>query len=655
MIFAVILSVFPVTAVSAEPDAFSHVEIPDGQETVTVGDDVYTVLRTAEQLKAFFAAAPESQAEAPEEPTKAILACDISLGEVTEGELNIKAGTVLNGNGNTLTYTGAPAFGLNSGSVTVRNLNIGTEAAPVPGVAGNVAASVTWENVNVYSIGCTDTYSSSSDNQTYTCTGGWYAFEKNVTSVFRNCSLNAKIENATGAIAGLWIGGHNGYGSSAYEFTGCRASGSIAHSPAEKTNDQSFTGIYVGLLTGDSVIENCTSDATVTSSAGFAGWIGGYMNGKSNSIRYCVNRGDMSGAAYIGAFLGGTNLDWTFLSSGTVTIESCINFGDLGTNTEDSHVGGIFGRSAFVYDKQSTVSISGCLNGGNITSRWGRVGGLIALISGTKYELKNNAVVGTVANAGADSGLLIGCCDVVPMTGNYAFGKQASTAGNRGILVFSWNSAADLNAVASGNKYIGSESYSNYHAGGLDEASAVTANEALKLIQARFPDVSFSQSGGSIFTVESKYMLNDSGDAFVSASPRMVGMQNSLTANADGTVNVRLVASLQGYTRYGTVGFEVRINGNLSIRNCTEVYTSILATGTNGVEVIRAEDMGAAVFYTAVLENLRPEDAGKITVTVFGMLDEFSGNVTPDDYLYGETITLTVSDGEWVPVVGDLS
>ena len=42
LIFAVILSVFPVTAVSAELDAFPPVEIPDGQETVTVGDDVYT-------------------------------------------------------------------------------------------------------------------------------------------------------------------------------------------------------------------------------------------------------------------------------------------------------------------------------------------------------------------------------------------------------------------------------------------------------------------------------------------------------------------------------------------------------------------------------------------------------------------------------------
>ena len=495
--------------------------------------------------------------------------------------------------------------------------------------------------MNVYSIGCTDTYSSSSDNQTYTCTGGWYAFEKNVTSVFRNCSLNAKIENATGAIAGLWIGGHNGYGSSAYEFTGCRASGSIAHSPAEKTNDQSFTGIYVGLLTGDSVIENCTSDATVTSSAGFAGWIGGYMNGKSNSIRYCVNRGDMSGAAYIGAFLGGTNLDWTFLSSGTVTIESCINFGDLGTNTEDSHVGGIFGRSAFVYDKQSTVSISGCLNGGNITSRWGRVGGLIALISGTKYELKNNAVVGTVANAGADSGLLIGCCDVVPMTGNYAFGKQASTAGNRGILVFSWNSAADLNAVASGNKYIGSESYSNYHAGGLDEASAVTANEALKLIQARFPAITFKATDGVITADKNdnmNLMLNDAGDAWVKSTPGIAGVQTALKADESGNCNVRLVGTLQGYTRYEEIGFEVTVNGKVLSKSCTKVYTSILAADKTET----AESKGAAYLYTLVLKNLNTELSDQVTVRGYAVLE--SG-----EKIFTQSVCLTylAGSGEW--------
>ena len=577
MILAMLISLIPAAAVSASA-APAPVTIEENAQTVTIGDEEYTVVSSADQLKAGLA----------KENAKVILAGNIDLGAVTDGALVCANGTVLNGNGNTLTYTGAPAFGLNSGNVIVRNLNIGTEVAPAPGVAGNVAASVTWENVNVYSSGHT-------------------------------------VENDSS----LWIV----QATSELSFLNCTVRGSGNFS---SEGNGSAAGVFVGKMHFKVTLKNCISFASINSKAAYTGWIGVLDGeGEDRFITNCINFGDLSGGAEVGAFLGCNNGGWRSLC-----FQNAINFGNI---TATGHAGGLCGTCS-----DNGVSFERCLNAGQITANGGGeafCGGIAA--SGRYFTANECANVGELVNQGY-TGNVFGYAPnniAAPEIKNcYAFAQPKNYKNNNytGIFVASWYPADKFAEKAADNKYIPQYFAGQaYHQGAVTENGTVTVDEALKLLQARFPAITFKATDGVITADKNdnmNLMLNDAGDAWVKSTPGIAGVQTALKADESGNCNVRLVGTLQGYTRYEEIGFEVTVNGKVLSKSCTKVYTSILAADKTET----AESKGAAYLYTLVLKNLNTELSGQVTVRGYAVLE--SG-----EKIFTQSVCLTylAGSGEW--------
>jgi len=178
---------------------------------------------------------------------------------------------------------------------------------------------------------------------------------------------------------------------------------------------------------GDSVIENCVNNVTVTGTGGYVGGIVAYL-GDSASVIDCVNLGSVTGAYYVGGIVGYCR------STGTVT--NCRNEGDI---SAPYHAGGMIGSVASV---GTGVRVTGCVNSGEISGSYelgGIVGGMPTGAVAQIAESENSGeIIGATYSCGGIVGSLAGgsvtdSSNSAAVTGTYYQGGIAGYAQNAAL------------------------------------------------------------------------------------------------------------------------------------------------------------------------------------------------------------------------------
>ena len=139
------------------------------------------------------------------------------------------------------------------------------------------------------------------------------------------------------------------------------------------------SGGIAGVSLGNNTIINCSNAASVTgtSTYGIGGIVGHVYNG-TIAFSDCENTGTVSSAGeYVGGILG-----YTTSSSTSITITDCVNRGNITSNAGNG-CGGILGATA---DNivNLTLTIDGCVNYGTITGA-AHVGGVAGLPRASGY------------------------------------------------------------------------------------------------------------------------------------------------------------------------------------------------------------------------------------------------------------------------------
>ena len=135
----------------------------------------------------------------------------------------------------------------------------------------------------------------------------------------------------------------------------------------------------------NATIENLVFDKSCNIQGQFAGSLSAEISGIV-VLRNVTNRGFVTGWHYAGGLVG-------YISSGSLTLDHCINEGTINSGTYDSYYscGGLIGF--LCYSHHSTITITNCKNTGNL--KGGATGGLI----GT-YESSVNATIENSTNSG---------------------------------------------------------------------------------------------------------------------------------------------------------------------------------------------------------------------------------------------------------------
>lgn len=163
-----------------------------------------------------------------------------------------------------------------------------------------------------------------------------------------------------------------------------------------ETNDSSAT-TYLRCANYGKIVASVAEGTTVTYSAG---GISGYINNKDDVVKYCVNYGEISGAAVSAGGIVGCNN-----SLKAQKIEGCYNLGIVGSsNTSAKGIGGIIGYVKSGGTSGST-GISNCYNGASLTGTKNVAGvaGYLASSSLDNTVIYNNYYLASDAYSGANN------------------------------------------------------------------------------------------------------------------------------------------------------------------------------------------------------------------------------------------------------------
>lgn len=197
-------------------------------------------------------------------------------------------------------------------------------------------------------------------------TGGIVS-EVYANAVCKNCEFSGTINSAAAYACVGGIAGRTNHGT----FENCKFTGSILN-PTNAANVS-----YVGGIAGyayPSAFINCTSDGVLPADeqGNYRGGIAGFAyastaaaNSGDFTFKNCVNRSKVMGATYIGgicgyaAFMKATGANYK--NKSTMTVDSCVNYGDIHTTGEMVHTGGILGSYTM------STKVTNCDNYGNVT------------------------------------------------------------------------------------------------------------------------------------------------------------------------------------------------------------------------------------------------------------------------------------------------
>ncbi|MBQ4150857.1 MAG: hypothetical protein IJC81_03540, partial [Clostridia bacterium] len=170
----------------------------------------------------------------------------------------------------------------------------------------------------------------------------------------------------------------------------------------------------VGVITDTGIVRNCINHATVTSTTERVGGVVGRATGKLSSgtiiIDSCVNYGDVTGSLNVGGIVGRFEIGQDGIN-GIYHVQNCANYGTINANES---VGGVIG----FYSNNASYSLSyieNSFNAGDVESTGDRVGGIAGYFRVYAKTMMNVAVCnnmnkGTVSStlASAKIGGIVG-------------------------------------------------------------------------------------------------------------------------------------------------------------------------------------------------------------------------------------------------------
>ena len=632
------------------------IEIPDGAETVSVGEETYTVLRTEEDL-----------AQLKTANGKYLLANDIDFGGETlsKGKYPIAGSTVFDGNGfSFLNYTQSSEgdfslFDVGNGTV-LKNLTLGSATQKIQltstGAGKSCGAIVSWtnatfrlENVHVWAdlrVGRSQTGGlvanlAGSGKVTFVnCSfhgsivgdgaagDAGYAgfigqFQENATAVFENCQNYATVSTIgteTKHKTAGFIGKANGKN---LTMTDCANYGNIS----------TLTGGSTGGFTGESYISqaspalnwsftNCVNYGKI-SGVGRVGGMLSYLNcssrvtaGVTLTMTNCGNYGDVSASgADSGGLIGNTDVK----VASTLTVTNCFNMGNLSGNGNNK--GGVIGSANF--GTESIVAVTNFLNMGSITSG-SRAAAVTGWLDKGKVTVSGCVSLGAITGKGEAGGVLAIAVDNCVVKDCLAATTVTTTNTSCGVLI-GGNAGK---ATTSGNYYMKSGSANT--AGGETELTDWAG--VAKVLNEKYSD----RWG--------KFMLNTDENGVVPATPKLAGVQDG--KSADGSLSVRFIATLQNTLRYERVGFKITVNGGAEKSiSCKYVYLKLTATENGAQTEVSAAQLGGSYLYALTVNEIPA--TGTVTFAVIPFADDMEGVENPQTYL-GSGYTVTYVDGVYV-------
>ena len=574
--------------------------------TKTVGGTEYIVVSTAKQLY-----------DVLERGGNILLKNDIALNSYFEDTVTVKPGTVLDGNGHTITYKSTrttPLFRYAAGTaiegtkvgeetIYIKNLNFGNREIPMTLSKANSlfteqaedACRVIYQNVDFFIRG---------ENLTGARVGGLYSILKGVAS-FYGCTLNVNLSSSVeGNLVGGWVGEiYNGD----LVMTDCTTFGSI-------TGSGLCTGAYVGQANrGNSRYTNCVNYADVTGVGMTAGFVGNV--GTSASSLYCtncINYGTVTstGSGYDGSAGGIMARSSNVGDQGNQRLRvfyNCVNYGKI---TAGNRAGGIVGTS-HDYDTNGQdanyayYTYDECINYGDVSGKV-YAGGIMGIASPATYraEITDCINVGKINSKNGYAGNFAGMLCGGVITGGYAAGVITTKRGTD-VLVpcvsgkyvmqegkFEGEAWAISAPTVSNVHYIGKET-------ALPEGITKVADENLSAALADMAEL----CGFSFVAADA----SDETAYVVLAEPELRGVQQSVKVT-DGCVDLRLAAAVNALDAYESLGITVKLHvgGKVTEANYeTRVaYKALNAASDGGASSVSAESLACQYLYTITLADI---------------------------------------------------
>lgn len=186
----------------------------------------------------------------------------------------------------------------------------------------------------------------------------------------------------------------------------CKISSLVVN--GELTSSETYLGGIVSSFSGGT-IENCVNNATITNSyttsepnpiVGTGGIVGYLDNAEAVcTIQSCVNLVPITAKTYVGGIVGhGVSSN---NAGQKVTVSKCINIGDISSNSTESgaYQAGIMGASSFNVSYQC-ISITDCLNKGTIVynDKTSSGAGIVNVLSSNEYVAVNTSINAGLVN-----------------------------------------------------------------------------------------------------------------------------------------------------------------------------------------------------------------------------------------------------------------
>ncbi|MBR7098907.1 MAG: hypothetical protein IKC59_05780 [Clostridia bacterium] len=498
-------------------------------------------------------------------------------------------------------------------SCTLENVTVNTTIKHSGGATTNFGGAVgiingttsTLENVTVNA-----TINHAGGTTTYF--GGAVGVTNSTNSTFENVTVNAKIyKTETGKISyfGGAVGGIAG--------TSCELNDVTVN--AEIENKKASGGDW-GCLIGYPTVANLTMrDCAVYGSfyseqgVMFGGLIGRHKTTTTTQIINCENHADIT-------FKTATDITGGLIgvfdsTAADVTMENCVNYGDLNLLTTASKgvIGGLIGCAR----NTGSVTIKNCLNAGAV-SGYQTAGIVCQLGQGADKNLPSSVEIQNCVN----------------------IGELKCSNSRAGIVLTKYKEPTITNCVTNAYDAEGNVTYADGAGEALTIQNAIKAIREMKDATTKkpvFDDIVFAANddGTTIVVV-------GSDDTAAVAEAKF--LQYKKTANG---LDIRVIGVLNesDLTKYADAGFEFTFKKDGDVKHTqTEktnmVYTSIIATeGQNIQTTYTAEDLCAEYLYAVELYKIPLK--GTYTIEVKAFVTEI-GATTPT---YDNLVVITVVDG----------
>lgn len=562
---------------------------------------------------------------------------DIDLGDYQIKDttaITLANGAVIDGQGHTLTgfiLAGGNGVGLfngniSSGTVSIQNINFGTEADPIVYThdGGSYAAAgmglikatdsnvtvnfnnvdmfinanvkgVNWQNHGGFVARNWGTLNFENCTANGTMAGhgqlggfvGWSSGAKNIT--FKNCINNVDLSRDGSGYFGGFIGLTENATKATLKFINCVNNGTV--------NAERQSGGFIGGTSSTIVIENSINTGDVTGTTAAGGFIGNYIH-TSITIKNSVNKGTVTATA-TGGHAGGA-IGIADIAEGTITISDFYNAGNV---TSTSSAGGALGRSEPTDNSNLTIDIDRLINTGTIKGKW-RGCAATGYIKNAKVSIDNSVSAGTVIQSSNNST-------------SYAFCEN--------------NASLDGNITGSGNYAVNGKTINE---AGFTENLGVSLDTILGVINNADNDFAHG-----------RFALNAAGDNIVLATPEFEGYQLGTTI-ADNIVKLRLLATINDVNlskdncEYTYLGFKITVDGVDAYNGVEYVYTAIKAKNGETEVTYTAAALGGKYIYANVLQ-LDATQAHTIKVQTFASNVKTS-NPSETDLYYGTQYTINI-------------